>query len=60
MIIDHSRQAQEHEYYSLADVGQHFHEVFDGGMRFLRDVGLHILLHHNPTKHDAVTKRYEK
>ena len=51
VVPGHSRDSQVHEDDGFTDRGQHLHEVLDGGVRLLRDVLLHILLHGDPTKH---------
>lgn len=59
MRVDDSGQAEEHEDDGLADVGQHLHEVLDGRVGLLGDVGLYILLHAQAAERDSETHGWQ-
>lgn len=50
-VVD-SGHTEEHEYDGLRAAGQHFHCVLDGGVRLVRYIGLHVILHGNAAEGD--------
>ena len=57
MAVDHSGNTKVHEDDGFAHGSKHFHEVFDGSVRLLGNIPLHITLHSNATKRTAEIQR---
>jgi hypothetical protein len=53
MTIADSGHTQEHEDDGFRGTAQHLHCILDSCMGFVRNVGLHIILHCNTTKCNA-------
>lgn len=58
MRAGHRGHAQEDEDERLAHAAPHLQEVFDGGVRLVGDVGLHVRPHHHAAR-DQPGKRAE-
>ena len=57
MAVDHSGNTKVHKDDSFAHGSKHFHEVFNGSVRLLGNIPLHITLHSNATKRTAEIQR---
>lgn len=51
-VVDRGH-AQKHEDDGFGRRGQHFQRVLDGGVRFVRNVLLHVVLHRDAAEGDA-------
>lgn len=56
MVVVHGRHPEEHKYDGFRAARQHFHRVFDRGVRLVRYIRLHVILHGDAAEGDPVTK----
>jgi len=53
VIFSNGRHSKKDEDEGITNTAPHLHEVFDRGVRFQRDVGLHVTFHAHGTSNDA-------
>lgn len=58
MVFVDGRNAQKHKNDRFRRAAQHFHGILDGRMRFVRNVGLHVIFHRDTTKGYSKMKKY--
>lgn len=57
VTVVHRSDSEEHKYDGFRAARQHLHRVFDGCVRFVRDIRLHVILHRDAAEGDPTTKR---
>lgn len=56
VVVVHGRHPEEHKYDGFRAAWQHFHRVFDRGVRLVRYIRLHVILHGDATEGDPGDK----
>lgn len=56
VMVVHGRHPEEHKYDSFRAAWQHFHRVFDRGVRLVRYIRLHVILHGDAAEGDPGDK----
>lgn len=56
VMVVHGRHPEEHKYDSFRAAWQHFHRVFDRGVRLVRYIRLHVILHGDAAEGDSGDK----